>query len=108
MIMVTDHHRSVCVNVSLKDSTFLLSAVFAFFADTLKLFYNDPNGTSVPIPLTSTGIAWWTDKHVKFRNPVGTNSNLTAVFQGIASQLRLLHSLSLRERLSVFLITDKS
>ncbi|XP_005936299.1 cell cycle control protein 50A isoform X1 [Haplochromis burtoni] len=54
----------------------------SMFNDTLTLFYNDPNGTSVPIPLTSTGIAWWTDKHVKFRNPVGTNSNLTAVFQG--------------------------
>lgn len=52
-------------------------------ADTLELFYNDPNGTKVQIPLTSTGIAWWTDKHVKFRNP--TNSNLTAVFQGISS-----------------------
>lgn len=27
------------------------------------------------------GIAWWTDKNVKFRNPAG--DNLTAAFQGI-------------------------
>lgn len=51
-------------------------------ADTLELFYNSPNGTKVQIPLTNTGIAWWTDKHVKFRNPGANNANLTAVFQG--------------------------
>lgn len=28
------------------------------------------------------GIAWWTDKHVKFRNPGGNNNNLTATFKG--------------------------
>lgn len=48
----------------------------------MELFYNDPNGTKVQIPLTNTGIAWWTDKHVKFRNPGANNANLTAVFQG--------------------------
>lgn len=47
--------------------------------DTLELFYNDPNGTKVPVQLSKTGIAWWTDKHVKFRNP---GANLTAAFQG--------------------------
>lgn len=47
--------------------------------DTLELFYNDPNGTKVPVLLSKTGIAWWTDKHVKFRNP---GANLTAAFQG--------------------------
>lgn len=54
-------------------------------SDTLELFYNDPNGTKIQIPLTTTGIAWWTDKHVKFRNPGVNNPNLTAVFQGISS-----------------------
>ncbi|KAI3364626.1 hypothetical protein L3Q82_011406, partial [Scortum barcoo] len=54
----------------------------SMFNDTLELFYHDPNGTKVQIPLSSTGIAWWTDKHVKFRNPQPSNPNLTAVFQG--------------------------
>ncbi|XP_067240854.1 transmembrane protein 30Ab [Chanodichthys erythropterus] len=50
----------------------------SMFNDTLDLFYLDPNGTKTQIPLIKKGIAWWTDKHVKFRNPPG--SNLTAVF----------------------------
>ncbi|XP_030626453.1 cell cycle control protein 50A-like isoform X2 [Chanos chanos] len=54
----------------------------SLFNDTLELFYIDPNGTRTPIPLIKKGIAWWTDKHVKFRNPGGNNSNLTAIFQG--------------------------
>ncbi|XP_046872934.1 cell cycle control protein 50A-like [Hypomesus transpacificus] len=53
----------------------------SLFNDTLDLFYIDPNGTKTPIPLVKKGIAWWTDKHVKFRNP-GGNDNLTVVFQG--------------------------
>lgn len=53
-----------------------------FLADSLELIYLDPNGTRITIPLIKKGIAWWTDKHVKFRNPGGSNSNLTAVFQG--------------------------
>ncbi|XP_071397691.1 cell cycle control protein 50A-like isoform X2 [Centroberyx affinis] len=53
----------------------------SMFNDTLELFYIDPNGTKTQIPLMKTGIAWWTDKHVKFRNP-GGNPNLTAAFQG--------------------------
>ncbi|KAF7690439.1 cell cycle control protein 50A-like [Silurus meridionalis] len=56
----------------------------SMFNDTLELIYLDPNGTRNIIPLVKKGIAWWTDKHVKFRNPGGSNSNLTAVFQGTA------------------------
>uniref|UniRef100_A0A673MP34 Cell cycle control protein n=1 Tax=Sinocyclocheilus rhinocerous TaxID=307959 RepID=A0A673MP34_9TELE len=52
----------------------------SMFNDTLDLFYIDPNGTKTQIPLMKKGIAWWTDKHVKFRNPGGSNPNLTAVF----------------------------
>ncbi|KPP79885.1 transmembrane protein 30A-like [Scleropages formosus] len=54
----------------------------SLFNDTLELFYIDPNGTRTQIPLVKKGIAWWTDKHVKFRNPGGNNFNLTVVFQG--------------------------
>ncbi|KAF4070993.1 hypothetical protein AMELA_G00279820 [Ameiurus melas] len=56
----------------------------SMFNDTLELIYLDPNGTRNIIPLIKTGIAWWTDKHVKFRNPGGSVSNLTTVFQGTA------------------------
>lgn len=52
----------------------------SMFNDTLDLFYIDPNGTKTQIPMIKKGIAWWTDKHVKFRNPGGNNPNLTAVF----------------------------
>ncbi|XP_076874159.1 cell cycle control protein 50A-like [Brachyhypopomus gauderio] len=54
----------------------------SMFNDTLELFYIDPNGTSRPVPLIKTGIAWWTDKNMKFRNPGGNSPNLTAVFSG--------------------------
>lgn len=54
-------------------------------SDSLELFYLDPNGTKVPIALMNTGIAWWADKHVKFRNPGGNSPNLTAAFQGNAT-----------------------
>ncbi|MBN3291098.1 CC50A protein, partial [Polypterus senegalus] len=53
----------------------------SLFNDTLKLFFIFPNGSKSEIPLIKKGIAWWTDKNVKFRNP-GGNSNLTAVFSG--------------------------
>uniref|UniRef100_A0A8C8FYT8 Cell cycle control protein n=1 Tax=Oncorhynchus tshawytscha TaxID=74940 RepID=A0A8C8FYT8_ONCTS len=49
------------------------------YPHTLALCYIDPNGTRIQIPLK--GIAWWTDKHVKFSNP-GGSPNLTSVFQG--------------------------
>ncbi|XP_041109688.1 cell cycle control protein 50A-like isoform X2 [Polyodon spathula] len=54
----------------------------SLFNDTLTLYYINPNGTESVVPLIKKGIAWWTDKNVKFRNPGGSNSNLTAVFQG--------------------------
>ncbi|KAK7904803.1 hypothetical protein WMY93_017410 [Mugilogobius chulae] len=53
----------------------------SLFNDTLKLYHVDSNGTMNEVPLVKKGIAWWTDKHVKFRNPNG-NANLTIAFQG--------------------------
>ncbi|XP_067312280.1 transmembrane protein 30Aa [Pseudorasbora parva] len=53
----------------------------SLFNDTLELFYLHPNGSKIAIHLVKTGIAWWTDKHVKFRNPGGSNNNLSVVFQ---------------------------
>ncbi|XP_060938655.1 cell cycle control protein 50A-like [Limanda limanda] len=53
----------------------------SLFNDTLELYHIEVNGTRNLIPLVKKGIAWWTDKHVKFRNPDGDN-NLTVAFQG--------------------------
>lgn len=52
-----------------------------FSLDTLELYRID-NDTKTPITLIKKGIAWWTDKNVKFRNPTGDGNNLTALFQG--------------------------
>ncbi|KAJ8389360.1 hypothetical protein AAFF_G00120680 [Aldrovandia affinis] len=52
----------------------------SLFNDTLALYISS-NGTQIEIPLSKKGIAWWTDKHVKFRNPGGNNSNLAPVFK---------------------------
>ncbi|CAO2634186.1 Cell cycle control protein 50A [Lemmus lemmus] len=48
----------------------------SMFNDTLELFLvaNESDPTLVPIPLKRKGIAWWTDKNVKFRNPPGKES----------------------------------
>lgn len=54
-------------------------------SDTLELYYVHSNGTWIAIDLVKKGIAWWTDKHVKFRNP-GGSSNLTVAFQGDLSE----------------------
>lgn len=60
-----------------------LHCMWCFFSilDTLTLYYYPQNGTKLPVPLTKKGIAWWTDKHVKFRNP-GGSANLSIAFQG--------------------------
>uniref|UniRef100_A0A8D2B1X9 Cell cycle control protein n=1 Tax=Sciurus vulgaris TaxID=55149 RepID=A0A8D2B1X9_SCIVU len=48
----------------------------SMFNDTLELFLvaNESDPTLTLIPLKRKGIAWWTDKNVKFRNPPGTES----------------------------------
>ncbi|KAM8954448.1 cell cycle control protein 50A [Pelodytes ibericus] len=52
----------------------------SMFNDTLRLF-QFVNGEETEIKLNKNGIAWWTDKHVKFRNPAGNSSNLEDVFK---------------------------
>ncbi|CAG09871.1 unnamed protein product, partial [Tetraodon nigroviridis] len=53
----------------------------SLFNDTLELYYLDNNNTRTRISMLKKGIAWWTDKHVKFRNP-GGNDNLSVAFKG--------------------------
>ncbi|XP_053315411.1 cell cycle control protein 50A [Spea bombifrons] len=49
----------------------------SMFNDTFRL-YQIVNETEKTITLNNKGIAWWTDKNVKFRNPSG---NLSKVFE---------------------------
>ncbi|XP_046957648.1 LOW QUALITY PROTEIN: cell cycle control protein 50A [Lynx rufus] len=46
----------------------------SMFNDTLELFLVGNESHPTPIPLKKKGIAWWTDKNVKFRNPPGGES----------------------------------
>nr|XP_036868500.1 cell cycle control protein 50A [Manis javanica] len=43
----------------------------SMFNDTLELFLVGNESDPMPINLKKKGIAWWTDKNVKFRNPPG-------------------------------------
>lgn len=61
--------------------TLNLNFLFLLHSDTFELFYIQDNGNRTRIPLMKKGIAWWTDRFVKFRNPGG--DNLTAAFAGI-------------------------
>ncbi|KAK9500745.1 hypothetical protein O3M35_001947 [Rhynocoris fuscipes] len=50
----------------------------SLFNDTIKLFTQD----KIPVPLLKTGIAWPSDKEVKFKNPPG--KDLKEAFKGYA------------------------
>lgn len=61
-----------------------VSNIFHFLClDTLELYLvaNESDPKPIPIPLKKKGIAWWTDKNVKFRNPPGKES-LEEKFKG--------------------------
>ncbi|XP_055111820.2 cell cycle control protein 50A isoform X2 [Symphalangus syndactylus] len=53
----------------------------SMFNDTLELFLIGNDSYPIPIALKKKGIAWWTDKNVKFRNPPG-GDNLEERFKG--------------------------
>uniref|UniRef100_A0A8C4Q722 Cell cycle control protein n=1 Tax=Eptatretus burgeri TaxID=7764 RepID=A0A8C4Q722_EPTBU len=55
----------------------------SMFNDTLKLYFQ---GKNVSVPLLKTGIAWWTDKNVKFQNP-SPNDDLKKAFAGTQKPL---------------------
>lgn len=59
----------------------------SLFNDTLELYYTESNGTTTAVPLAKKGIAWYTDKHVKFRNPGNEKDNMTVRFKGTAKPL---------------------
>uniref|UniRef100_A0A2I3MBH6 Cell cycle control protein 50A n=1 Tax=Papio anubis TaxID=9555 RepID=A0A2I3MBH6_PAPAN len=61
----------------------------SMFNDTLELFLIGNDSYPVPIALKKKGIAWWTDKNVKFRNPPGGDS-LEERFKGTTKPVNWL------------------
>lgn len=56
----------------------------SMFNDSFTLVYHPANGPEVNVPLYRKGIAWYTDKNVKFRNPRSTNETIVQLFEGTA------------------------
>nr|XP_020465154.1 cell cycle control protein 50A-like [Monopterus albus] len=59
----------------------------SFFNDSFTLTYYGSSGDPVKVPLLRTGITWYTDKNVKYRNPQIDNLTLAQVFEGTAKPL---------------------
>ncbi len=60
----------------------LTRPLISVLLDSFSLKYIDSSGHSVPVALLRQGIAWYTDKNVKFRNPKIDNLTLAQVFNG--------------------------
>ncbi|XP_059198525.1 transmembrane protein 30C [Centropristis striata] len=56
------------------------------FNDSFRLTYHGTEGAE-PVPLLRTGLTWYTDKNVKYRNPKTENMTLAQVFNGTAKPL---------------------
>ncbi|MBZ3871672.1 Cell cycle control protein 50B [Sciurus carolinensis] len=57
----------------------------SLFNDSFSLWHQRrPGGPYVEVPLDRAAIAWWTDYHVKFRNPPLVNGSLALAFRGTA------------------------
>ncbi|XP_043449887.1 cell cycle control protein 50C-like isoform X1 [Prionailurus viverrinus] len=54
----------------------------SIFNDTIILSYNLNSSKHMEVPMLRSGITWWTDKYVKFRNPSAIN--LSSAFTGTA------------------------
>ncbi|XP_053420593.1 cell cycle control protein 50C-like [Nycticebus coucang] len=54
----------------------------SIFNDTIILSYSPSSPIHIQVPLLKSGLTWWTDKYVKFQNPVSTN--LANYFKGTA------------------------
>ncbi|XP_016055225.1 PREDICTED: cell cycle control protein 50C-like [Miniopterus natalensis] len=54
----------------------------SMFNDTIILLYNLNSSIYVEVPMLANGITWWTDKFIKFQNPI--SSDLPSAFAGTA------------------------
>ncbi|XP_070100009.1 cell cycle control protein 50C-like isoform X6 [Equus przewalskii] len=52
----------------------------SLFNDTIILSYKLNSSVHIQVPMLRSGITWWTDKYIKFRNP--SSSNLSSAFAG--------------------------
>ncbi|KAM6223993.1 cell cycle control protein 50C-like [Rhynchocyon petersi] len=52
----------------------------SMFNDTIILSYTLNSSMHIQVPMLRNGITWWTDKHVKFKNP--SSKNLSNAFAG--------------------------
>merc|ERR1719309_1418157 len=59
----------------------------SFFNDSFTLKYHGSGGIEIDVPLFRKGIAWYTDKNIKFHNPTMDNRTLEQVFEGTAKPL---------------------
>ncbi|MEJ1283108.1 transmembrane protein 30C [Cricetulus griseus] len=57
----------------------------SIFNDTITLSYNLNSSIHIEVPMLKSGLAWWTDKYVKFQNPRA--SDLASAFAGSAKPL---------------------
>ncbi|KAK2904967.1 hypothetical protein Q8A67_006766 [Cirrhinus molitorella] len=64
----------------------------SMFNDSLSVMYNPTDGSKIQVPLYRKGIAWYTDKNVKFRNPPTNNTfTLKQAFEGTTQPLYWQH-----------------
>ncbi|KAM4888724.1 cell cycle control protein 50C-like [Thomomys bottae] len=54
----------------------------SMFNDTIILSYSLHASEQIQVPMLKNGLSWWTDKYIKFQNPV--SSNLAGEFEGSA------------------------
>ncbi|XP_051006042.1 cell cycle control protein 50C [Acomys russatus] len=54
----------------------------SIFNDTITLSYNLNSSVQIEVPMLKSGLAWWTDKYIKFQNP--RTSDLASTFAGSA------------------------
>ncbi|XP_021507196.1 cell cycle control protein 50C [Meriones unguiculatus] len=57
----------------------------SIFNDTIILSYNLNSSIDIEVPMLKSGLAWWTDKYIKFQNPRSTD--LASTFAGSAKPL---------------------
>ncbi|KAM3861805.1 transmembrane protein 30C [Diretmus argenteus] len=56
----------------------------SIFNDSFTLLYHGSRGNTIQVPLYRMGITWYTDKNIKYRNPMIENLTLAQVFKGTA------------------------
>lgn len=58
----------------------IFTVILNFLSDTITLSYHLNSSIHIEVPMLKSGLTWWTDKYVKFRNP--RTSDLASAFAG--------------------------